>query len=50
MPPCITLRSRAVKKVTITILPLVMAFSLAGAGWAAPPPMMDDGFIWVTSD
>jgi len=29
------------KKVTITILALVMAFSLSGAGWAAPPPMMD---------
>ena len=29
------------KKVTITILALVMAFSLSAAGWAAPPPMID---------
>ncbi len=29
------------KKVTITILAPVVAFSLSGAGWAAPPPMID---------
>lgn len=29
------------KKVLITILTLVAAFSLAGAGWAGPPPMLD---------
>jgi hypothetical protein len=41
MPPCITLRSRAMKKVTIRILALVIAFLLAGAGWAAPHLTMD---------
>ena len=31
-----------IKKLTITvILALVLAFSVAGAGWAAPPPLMD---------
>ncbi|MHB8067844.1 MAG: YHS domain-containing protein [Desulfobaccales bacterium] len=29
------------KKMTMTILALVLAFTLAGAGWAAPPPLIE---------
>ena len=29
------------KKMIIAILTMVLAFSVAGAGWAAPPPMME---------
>lgn len=29
------------EKMITVILALVLAFSVAGAGWAAPPPMMD---------
>ncbi len=29
------------KKVTITIMALVVAFSVMGAGWAGPPPSME---------
>ena len=33
------------KKMIIAILTFVLAFSLAGAGWAAPPPLIEQPMI-----
>jgi len=36
------------KKMIIAILTLVLAFSIAGAGWAAPPPLMEQPMMGKT--